>query len=115
MVNGVNYKMMNLEDKNIISLEQFLATSSLWEGLGGLCFDSRKVTKNDVFIAINGVSVNGHQFIEKAISLGAKVVVCEEVPNEKHEGITYVQVENTKSALAKLSAFIISTFYKSRI
>ncbi|MBS9773727.1 MAG: UDP-N-acetylmuramoyl-L-alanyl-D-glutamate--2,6-diaminopimelate ligase [Tenacibaculum sp.] len=69
-----------------------------------LVFDSRKVTKNDVFIAINGVSVNGHQFIEKAILAGAKVIVCERVPEQKHEGVTYVEVENTKSLLAKLSA-----------
>lgn len=40
-------------------------------------FDSRKITKGDVFVAIKGTLSDGHIFIDKAISLGAKVVVCE--------------------------------------
>ena len=45
-----------------------------------LVFDSRKVGKNDVFIAQKGFSVDGHLYIDKAIGLGAIVVICEGVP-----------------------------------
>ena len=43
-------------------------------------FDSRKVSNNDVFVAIKGTLSDGHQFIDKAISLGASVIVCEVLP-----------------------------------
>jgi UDP-N-acetylmuramoyl-L-alanyl-D-glutamate--2,6-diaminopimelate ligase len=67
-------------------------------------FDSRKVAKNDVFVAIRGTLSNGHDFIQKAIELGAAVIVCDELPAHLQEGITYVQVVDTNSALAFLSA-----------
>ncbi|WP_233899663.1 UDP-N-acetylmuramoyl-L-alanyl-D-glutamate--2,6-diaminopimelate ligase [Tenacibaculum piscium] len=67
-------------------------------------FDSRFIQKNDLFIAQKGSTVDGHQFIEKAIDLGATVVVCEKIPahipEHKKEAITYVEVENTNTALA---------------
>lgn len=67
-------------------------------------FDSRKVAQNDVFVAIRGTLSNGHDFIQKAIELGATVIVCDELPAHLQEGITYVQVVDTNSALAFLSA-----------
>ena len=70
-------------------------------------FDSRKVEKDDVFVAVNGVTVDGHQYIEKAISLGAKVIVCEILPENLVDGITYVKVENSTIALGVLA----SNFY----
>ncbi|CAM1351454.1 UDP-N-acetylmuramoyl-L-alanyl-D-glutamate--2,6-diaminopimelate ligase [Tenacibaculum insulae] len=67
-------------------------------------FDSRLVQKNDVFVAQKGVTVDGHQFIEKALNLGAKVVVCENIPEDKKEGVTYVVVGNSDVALAIIAA-----------
>lgn len=67
-------------------------------------FDSRKVSKNDVFVAIKGSLSDGHQFIDKAISSGAIVVVCEDLPSSLTENITYVKVQNANQALAFLSA-----------
>jgi UDP-N-acetylmuramoyl-L-alanyl-D-glutamate--2,6-diaminopimelate ligase len=67
-------------------------------------FDSRKVSNNDVFVAIKGTLSDGHQFIDKAISLGATVVVCEDLPASLVENITYVKVRNSNQALAFLSA-----------
>ena len=67
-------------------------------------FDSRKIVKKDVFVAQRGVSVDGHDFVDKAISLGAVVVVCEEVPVSKIEGVTYVEVEDSSEALAILAS-----------
>ena len=44
-------------------------------------FDSRKIELNDVFVAIRGTLSDGHDYIEKALSLGAIAVICEEFPN----------------------------------
>ena len=59
-----------------------------------------KCKKNDVFVAQKGTLVDGHKFIDKAIQLGATSIICEEIPENKIEGITYVQVDNSDSALA---------------
>lgn len=70
-------------------------------------FDSRKVTENDMFVAIRGSVSDGHDFIEKAINLGAVAIVCETLPEVIISGITYIQVKDTNEALA----FLASNFY----
>ncbi|WP_425076857.1 UDP-N-acetylmuramoyl-L-alanyl-D-glutamate--2,6-diaminopimelate ligase [Psychroserpens sp. S379A] len=72
-------------------------------------FDSRQVKKGDVFVAIKGTMVDGHDYIDKAVSLGALAVVCEVLPSETHNGITYIEVENTSSALA----YMASNYYEN--
>lgn len=67
-------------------------------------FDSRKIELNDVFVAIKGTLSDGHNFIEKALSLGAIAVVCEEFPEVIVNGVTYIKVKDTNVALAFLSA-----------
>ncbi len=67
-------------------------------------FDSRKIVANDVFVAIRGTVSDGHEFIEKAISLGAIAIVCDIFPEITVEGITYIQVKDTNKALAFLAA-----------
>ena len=67
-------------------------------------FDSRKVESNTAFVAIKGTLSDGHDYIEKAIALGANVIVCEQFPETIVQGITYVQVNDTNEALAYLSA-----------
>lgn len=67
-------------------------------------FDSRKVESNTAFVAIKGTLSDGHDYIEKAITLGANVIVCEQFPETIVQGITYVQVNDTNEALAYLSA-----------
>ncbi|NRA94355.1 MAG: UDP-N-acetylmuramoyl-L-alanyl-D-glutamate--2,6-diaminopimelate ligase [Psychroserpens sp.] len=74
-----------------------------------LHFNSRQVSKGDVFVAIIGTTVDGHDYIEKAIEQGAVGVVCEELPEILIDGITYVQVENSSSALA----YMASNFYEN--
>ena len=66
-------------------------------------FDSRKVESNDVFVAIRGTVSNGHEFIEKAINLGATVIICDELPEHLVSRITYVKVKDTNTALAYLA------------
>ena len=65
--------------------------------------DSRKVKGESLFIAVNGVSVDGHQFIDKAIGQGAKAIICENLPSKKIEGITYVQVRSGAEAAGQIA------------
>ena len=69
-----------------------------------LQFDSRKVGLDDVFIAIKGTQSDGHQFIKKAIDQGALAVVCQQIPKEIINGITYLQVQDTQQALAIMAS-----------
>jgi len=69
-----------------------------------LAFDSRKVEEGTLFIAQKGVHVDGHQYIKKAISLGAKVIVCQEIPKIVDDEVSYIQVENSNKALAVIAA-----------
>ncbi|MES1219480.1 MAG: UDP-N-acetylmuramoyl-L-alanyl-D-glutamate--2,6-diaminopimelate ligase [Bacteroidota bacterium] len=69
--------------------------------------DSRKVGKGCLFIAIKGVAADGHKFIEKAIDSGASAIVCENMPENLREGITYVEVENSTVA----AAYLADNFY----
>ncbi|PJJ09413.1 UDP-N-acetylmuramoylalanyl-D-glutamate--2,6-diaminopimelate ligase [Flavobacterium sp. 1] len=72
-----------------------------------LHFDSRKIEENDVFVAIRGTISDGHDFIEKAIGLGATAVICDTLPENLMNGVTYVCVKDTNAALA----FMAANFY----
>ncbi|MBN4082981.1 UDP-N-acetylmuramoyl-L-alanyl-D-glutamate--2,6-diaminopimelate ligase [bacterium AH-315-A23] len=72
-------------------------------------FDSRKVEQNSLFVAQKGMLFNGHHFIEKAIELGATVIVCEELPKNLVQNITYVEVKDSNNTLA----IIASNFYNN--
>jgi len=67
-------------------------------------FDSRKIEANDVFVAIRGSISDGHDYVEKAIELGAKVIVCDVFPEILQNGITFIKVEDTNKALAFMAA-----------
>lgn len=67
-------------------------------------FDSRNIVANDVFVAIRGTISNGHNYIGKAIELGAIAIVCDTLPENLVAGITYVQVKDTNTALAFMAA-----------
>ena len=75
--------------------------------VGTPCFDSRLVEKDNVFVAIRGTEADGHRFIPNAIRAGATAVICEDLPEELENGVTYVEVEDSQYALAVMS----SNFY----
>ena len=60
--------------------------------------DSRNVSKGSAFIAVKGVKMDGHEFIEKAIASGAIAIIAENLPEKLNEKISYVQVENSAAA-----------------
>jgi len=68
--------------------------------VSGIAIDSRQVQNDYVFVALKGEKANGHNFIPKAIELGATVIVCEEMPNQIIDGITYLQVNNSHETVA---------------
>ena len=67
-------------------------------------FDSRLVTEGDMYIAINGVNVNGHDFINQAVENGATCIVCENLPENQVEEIVYISVLSSRDALAVISS-----------
>ena len=67
-------------------------------------FDSRNIVANDVFVAIRGTISDGHDYIGKAISLGAVAIICETFPEVLLNGITYIQVKDSNKALAYMAA-----------
>ncbi len=78
-----------------------------FQAFTNLHFDSREVGLNDVFVAIRGSASDGHDYIKKAVDQGAIAIVCEEFPDIKINGVTYVRVNDTREALA----FMASNYY----
>ena len=69
----------------------------------GINIDSRKIGPGQLFVAMKGTQVDGHRFISKAIELGAKAVLCEDMPENTVEGVTYVQVASTEDAVGPVA------------
>jgi len=67
-------------------------------------YDSRKVELNDVFVAVKGTISNGHEYINTAVNQGALAIICEDLPEKIVNGVTYVQVKNSQTALAFMAA-----------
>ena len=70
----------------------------------GLTADSRKVVPGGAFVAVRGVAVDGHKFIDKAIASGAVLIVGEELPDELPEGVEGVTVADSREALGLLAS-----------
>jgi UDP-N-acetylmuramoyl-L-alanyl-D-glutamate--2,6-diaminopimelate ligase len=71
--------------------------------VSSIAIDSRKVIKGTAFVAIKGVVQDGHDYITKAIELGAKVIVCENMPALLTDGVTYIKVANAQEAVAYMA------------
>lgn len=69
--------------------------------------DSRKIKKDNAFIAIRGTQADGHNYIEKAIELGASTIICEKIPETVTEGVTYVTFNYTEDVVGNIA----TTFY----
>jgi UDP-N-acetylmuramoyl-L-alanyl-D-glutamate--2,6-diaminopimelate ligase len=80
---------------------------SLDKKIHSISFDSRGVDNGDVFVAVKGFVSDGHFYIEKAIDLGASVIVCEDLPKNLNSKITYIVVKSASFALGVMS----SNFY----
>lgn len=90
-----------------VTIEKVVGNTSV--AINTIQYDSRKVELNDVFVAIKGTVSDGHEFIKNACDQGALVVVCETLPKNIVNGITYVQVQDSQRALA----IIASNYYEN--
>lgn len=85
-----------------VSLEAVVGNTNV--AINEIQFDSRKVGLNDVFVAIKGTASDGHEFIAKAAAEGALAIICEDLPDNVVNGVTYVKVRNSQKALAVMAA-----------
>lgn len=95
-------------------LKELLQTAGKYEISGsdeieinGIEIDSRKIKDGNAFIAIRGTQADGHDYISKAIELGAKAIICEKLPEKTIESITYAIFSDTEDAVGKIA----TTFY----
>lgn len=87
--------LKNIKPLNIIGNEEIDIT--------GVNIDSRRIKNGHLFIAMRGTQVDGHQFISKAIELGANTILCEEIPSELNPDVTYIQVASTEDSVGKVA------------
>ena len=73
----------------------------------GVEIDSRKVKQGTMFVAMRGTQVDGHQFIPKAVEQGAAAVLCEQIPEDRKDGVTYVCVKDCEDCVG----IVATTFY----
>ncbi len=88
-----------------VALTEVIGSTGIF--ISSVQFDSRKIKEDCLFVAVKGLTVDGHNFIEQTIKSGATAVICEELPEKKHRGVTYLKVKDSCEALA----IIASNFY----
>src|SRR5215831_6110625 len=93
------------------SLKEILYKAGLIEVFGStditvndVCFDSRKVKMESVFVAARGTQVDGHDFINQVIEKGCRAIICEKFPNGIKKEVTYVRVNDSSKALSIIAA-----------
>jgi len=72
--------------------------------VNSVAYDSRKVTADSLFVAVKGVQVDGRNYIQIAIDSGATSIVCEKLPADLVDGVTYVKVADSALALGVIAA-----------
>lgn len=91
--------------KDILYRVPLLATAGAMDvEVNQVVFDSRKVEPGCLFVAVRGTQANGHAFIKTAITQGAAAVLAEELPEDRKEGVTWLQVKDSADALGVVAA-----------
>ena len=85
-----------------VRLEQVVGSTNV--AVERIAFDSRNVVPFTAFVATRGTQVDGHDFINKAIEGGANAIICEELPTELKDGVSYVRVADAASTLGIMAA-----------
>ena len=71
--------------------------------IAGVNIDSRRIESGHLFIAIKGTVTDGHNYIAKAEEQGAVAILCEDMPEQKKEGVTYIQTDSTESSVGPVA------------
>jgi UDP-N-acetylmuramoyl-L-alanyl-D-glutamate--2,6-diaminopimelate ligase len=90
--------MMTL-DKVIKDIKIVSFSGNMGTEISAIVFDSGKVSKGSLFVAVKGTKTNGHEFIKVAILGGATAVMCEKLPDKPEKEISWVVAADTASAL----------------
>ena len=94
--------MMKLEQ--LLSNIKPLATEGKLDvDITGVNIDSRKIQPGHLFVAMRGTQTDGHAFIPKALEMGAAAILCEVMPEERKQGVTYIQVPSTEEAVGPVA------------
>lgn len=88
--------------KNIIEIKEIIQNHD--HDFSKIEFDSRNINKNDLFVAIPGSIVNGHDYINLAIEKGARTIICEILPENILNSVNYLRVDNSSKALGIISS-----------
>ena len=99
--------MANCEELNnlIKNIDYKILCGNTETEIGAVRYDSRKVEKGDLFVCITGFQTDGHKYAESAVKKGAAAIVAEhEVEGIENSGVTVIITENTRKALAYISA-----------
>jgi UDP-N-acetylmuramoyl-L-alanyl-D-glutamate--2,6-diaminopimelate ligase len=99
--------LLNLIQDSGLTPELDSGLRSFQHPVSKICFDSKEVVKDALFVAMSGSQTDGHRFIEKAVENGATAVICERLPEVLPENVVFVVVENSAEALGKAA----SAFY----
>jgi UDP-N-acetylmuramoyl-L-alanyl-D-glutamate--2,6-diaminopimelate ligase len=90
--------MMKIEDI-LTGIEVVSVTGTKNRVISGIEFDSRKVKKNSLFVAVKGYKTDGHDFINSAIASGASAVVCEILPENPVKSVCWIKTADSAKAL----------------
>ena len=72
--------------------------------ISAISFDSRKIEKDSLFVAVKGTLSDGHKYIDETISKGAIAILCEVFPKQINEKVTYIKVKDTTVALGIIAS-----------
>lgn len=104
--------IVNNTEPTVTAAESILGAADVLERRGTcavedvsvLTADSRAVRPGGIFVAVRGVTVDGHRFIAKAIEAGASVIVAEEFPDTLPDGVLFVRVADSREALGRMAS-----------
>lgn len=85
-------------------LKYEVVNGSVSTEINRICYDNRKIEKNDVFVCIKGFATDGHKYAEGAVKSGAAAVICEDDLTGIDKNVTVIKVEDTRKALAVMGA-----------
>jgi len=93
-------KLIDIIDK--VPVKKILGNIDI--NIDSIQIDSRKIKNNDLFVALIGTNSDGHIFIKGAIENGAKAIVCEKLPSEIDNTVTFLVVDDSAFVLGLLCA-----------
>lgn len=95
--------MKNLTDILVnTAIEKLIGKNNI--AINNIIFDSRNVSKGDIFVAVSGTQSDGHSFIQTAIEKGAIVIICENIPEQINSSVTYIKVKNSSQTLGIIAS-----------